>query len=191
MASSKISAEIAAPPDVVYEFVSDPVRLPEWDVTYSEATALRRDIGEEPAFEARRALINRGMHLVCRVVRAEPGAVFAFACDGGDGETVHETFELSAGEGGGTRFSREIEFELPGQDLAVVAQTTFAEAQVERSVEQAFARLSVVLGTGGEAVAPAAEEAETRSEDSGPISGQEQFSAHARPDSVPNPDRPT
>ena len=192
MASTKISAEIAAPPALVFDVVSDPARFPEWDVTYAEATAIRRDLGREPTFVARRDLINREMRLDCRVVRAERETVFAFSCNGGNGETIHETFEFSPGDQGGTRFSREVEFALPGQDLGVVAETTFAEAQVERSVEQAFARLNALLGTGGDRGArPAPDEAETRSEDSGTISGQEEYSAHARPGSVPHPNRPT
>lgn len=192
MASTKISADIAAPPALVFDLVSDPARFPKWDVTYAEATAIRRDLGREPTFEARRDLINREMHLFCRVVRAEPATVFAFVCDGGNGEMIHETFELSPAEKGGTRFGRELDFALPGQDLGVVAETTFAEAQVERSVEQAFARLNALLGASGDTGArPAPDEAETRSEDSGTISGQEEYSAHARPGSVPNPNRPT
>ncbi len=190
MASTKISAEIAATPHVVYDLVTDPTRLPDWDVTYSRASGLD-EVEGEPAFEAERSLVNRGMHLTCRVTRAVRGTLFAFTCTGNAGETIHETFELSAGDGGaGARFSRELEFDLPGQDLGVVAQTTFAEAQVERSVEQAFARLNVLLGASGDAGSrPAEDEAETRSEDSGTISAQETYSAH--PGSPDVPDRPT
>ena len=191
MTHAQLSGEVSAPPEAVYALVADPTRLREWDVSFGEATPIGPGADGEPTFSVERTVANRGMKLACRVVRAEPGRAFAFECRGSAGELVREAFALRPGKDGrGTTVARESEVEYPGQDLGVVAQTTYVEAVNTRSAEQAFARLNLLLGgdTGAAPAAPA-DTTDTRSTDSGPIAAEEQYSAH--PGSPAVPDRPT
>lgn len=148
MAVTQLSAEIMAPPETVYDVVSDPGLFPDWDATYESASRIRPNREGEPAFEARRTLANRGIHLVCHVESALPGRRFAFTCNGDEGEQIQEIFDLApARDGAATTFTRTFTYTLPGRDLGVVDDTTFDEAMNDRSVEQAFARLNTMFGS--------------------------------------------
>lgn len=190
MATSKLSTEITAPPQTVYTLISDPTRLRDWDVTYESATPITLNHQGEPTFRADRTWANRGLHLTCLVTVSTPSRAFAFTCEGDDGEAVRESFVLAPAGATGTTITRELDIELPGHDLGVVAETTFASAWTDRLVEQAFAHLASLVGRVPDRPAAAAgDEAESRSEDSGSISDTERYSAHAGPGDVPQ--RPT
>lgn len=157
MATTKLDADVKAPIRAVYDVISDPTRLHEWDVTYGTATPSPPDAAGEPAFTVDRTLADRGMHLACRVIEARMPTRFAFACSGDSGEIVQERFELApGGDERATKFAREAEFALPGEDLSVVAELTYMRTWLDRSVEQAFAHLAALVGdTGDRATTPA------------------------------------
>ncbi len=179
MTATKITAQIAAAPAAVYDLISDPTRLHEWDVTYGSGD--RPSPGHDGAqtFTIERTIENRGIHLNCVVEAAEPGSRFAFSCRGSAGETVEERFTLRAKDGG-TEVNREQTFRLPGQNLGVITQQTYAEALSQRSVEQAFARLDLAFAGGqgggqGQGVRRPGD-TDTRSEDTGWITSEEDYS---------------
>src|SRR5579884_875948 len=148
MAISQVSAEIMAPPDAVYEIVSDPALLQDWDVTYGPASPVPPDREGEPTFTVQRTFANRTMRFVCHVDSALPDTRFSFSCTGDEGELLQEVFDLApAQNGAATRFTRRLTYELPGKDLGVADETIFAEAMGDRSVEQAFARLNATFTT--------------------------------------------
>jgi uncharacterized protein YndB with AHSA1/START domain len=147
VATTRASAKIVAPVEVVFAAIADPRHLPDWDMTYDSVTPLP---GDPLGFEAQRTLADRNMRLSCRVERADPPAALAFACHGDAGETIHETFTLTPDPGNAaSRFTREEEFALPGADpLAAIPDLTYMQAWLDRSVEQAFAHLNAQLGGG-------------------------------------------
>ena len=190
MTKAKISGAIDAPPDVVYNLVADPARLQEWDTTYEGASPLDRDGEDNPTFMIDRTIANRGIHSSCQVTTADGPSLFAFTCTGSAGEIVQEAFTLTPSQDGGTTMVREAVYELPGQDLGVIATQTFTQATEERSIEQAFARLNRLVGASTSADRPPVpRETDTRSEDTGTISSEEPYTAHARDDQPPS--RPT
>ncbi len=187
MTKAKISGAIDAPQETVYDLIADPARLTEWDMTYETASLLEADRDGAPMFEIDRTIANRGIHLSCRVVAAEPPTRFAFVCTGSAGEIVQESFTLDPSTDGGTTVVREAIYELPGQDLGVVANQTYTEAFEERSIEQAFARLNRLVGSSASTDRPPVpRETDTRSEDTGTISSEEPYTAHARDDQPPS-----
>ncbi len=190
MTKAKMSGAIDAPPDVVYNIIADPARLKEWDVSYEGASPLHPDREGTPTFEIDRTLANRGIHLSCRVISAEVPATFAFTCTGSAGEIVEESFTLDPSGDGGTTVVREAVYELPGQDLGVIANQTYTQATEERSIEQAFARLNRLVGSSASTdQPPVPRETDTRSEDTGTISSSEPYTAHPKDDQPPS--RPT
>jgi len=157
VATARANADLAAPVAAVYAVVANPARLPEWDVTYDAVTPRQAEPGEEPTFEAHRVLADRAMRLVCRVVEEESPNRFAFACGGDAGEQVGEEFLLADGsDGAGTRLTRQADFDFGNVDpLGVVPEQIYLQAWLDRSVEQAFGRLGVLLGAGGGEAGPA------------------------------------
>jgi uncharacterized protein YndB with AHSA1/START domain len=151
MATARASADLPARPATVYAVVADPSRLPAWDPTYDQATAIQAAPGEEPSFTAHRILANREMRLTCRVLQAEPPTHFAFECGGDAGEQVREDFQLApTNDGTGTRLTRESDYALGGVDpIGVVPGLTYAQAWLDRDLEQAFAQLGALVGTAG------------------------------------------
>jgi uncharacterized protein YndB with AHSA1/START domain len=196
MAVAKITGQIDAAPEAVYDLVADPTRLADWDVSYERGTPLHAGEDGSAAFEVRRTIENRGIPLRCTVREAGRGQRFAFTCRGLEGETVEESFRLDA-RNGGTEMTREHTYRLPGQDLGVVSQATYAEALTQRGIEQAFARLNLLFGGGAPDAAQRPGDTDTRSEDTGGISVEEDYSANRSPTAEPQrglppvPDRPT
>lgn len=190
MTKARISGEIEAAPQAVYDILADPVRLKEWDPSYQDASPLHTDREGTPIFEVDRTIANRGVHLACRIVEAEVPSVFAFTCTGSAGEVVEERFTLTADADDRTTMVREAVYELPGQDLGVIADQTYTQALEERSIEQAFTRLNRLVGSSASGDrAGVAGETDTRSEDTGTISFEEPYTAHAKDDQPPS--RPT
>ncbi len=186
MTKAKMSGAIDAPQEIVYDLIADPARLKEWDTTYEAASSLHADREGAPVFEINRTIANRGIHLSCRVIAAEPPSHFAFTCTGSAGEIVEESFSLEPSPDGGTTVVREAVYELPGQDLGVIANQTYTQATEERSIEQAFARLNRLMGSAASTDrSPVPGETDTRSEDTGTISSEEPYTAHAKDDQPP------
>ncbi len=183
MTKAKISGAVDAPQEIVYDLIADPARLKEWDTSYEAASPLEADRDGAPTFEIDRTIANRGIHLSCRVIAAEVPSLFAFTCTGSAGEIVQESFILDPSSDGGTTLVREAIYELPGQDLGVIANQTYTQATEERSIEQSFARLNRLLGSSASTDRPSVpRETDTRSEDTGTISSEEPYTAHAKDD---------
>jgi hypothetical protein len=151
VATARTSADISATPEAISAVIADPLRLPAWEVSYIETSPLSTEPGEEPHFTTKRLLANREMRLVCRVEHAEPPTRFAFVCDGDAGEHVRQEIALRPSRDGfGTSVTLQSEFELghtePAADpLSVVPELTYTQAWLDRSVEQALARLGALV----------------------------------------------
>lgn len=184
MTRAQVSADIGAPTDVVWSLVGDPRRWPEWDVTFSLPESPGRDgAGSAATVSLTKTEADRTMHLTCQVEsRPEAGEVI-LRCTGGNGERLDETVTVSAGDHGGSSVTRQTDYRLLGQNLGIVSDTTYAEASVQRSLEQAFARLALLVNAGQDADSPPSSEGDTdtRSEDTGTISAEESYSSGLGP----------
>lgn len=179
MTHSRLSAEIEAQPEAVWELIGNIRRWPDWDVTYQSGSRDGPDTPDDNVYPMEHQVANRRMIIDFRVTAIEPGSLLAAEGQGGEGERVAERFELAENASGGTTLTRETTYTLPGQTLGVASSTTYAEASVQRWAEQAFARLASVLGDAAEAdPAQRPGDVDTRSTDSGPISAEEPYSAN-------------
>ena len=107
---------------------------------------------------------------------------------------------MTDGENGGSSVTRQTEYRFPGQNLGIVAETSYAEASLQRSPERTFAPLAVLV-RGEPSSEPTREtpgDTGARSEDLGTISAGESSSSHLglgqSPPQRPEedaPDRPT
>ncbi|MBA2754432.1 MAG: SRPBCC family protein [Chloroflexia bacterium] len=201
MTRAQVSADIAAPMDAVWSLVGDPRRWPEWDVTYSVPEPPRHDgAGPGRTIGLTKTEADRTMHLTCEVESRPEAGELTLRCTGGNGERLDESFTVTAGKQGGSSVTRQTEYRLLGQNLGIVSDTTYAEASVQRSLEQAFARLALLVDADQDSSTPPDShgDTDTRSEDTGTISAEESYSSGLGPDqSLPQrpeehaPARPT
>lgn len=112
MTTVKLDIQIAAPPRVVYDFVTRPARWHEWHPA---------SLGAEPhAMESLRSgtkfeedIRSSGFkrHLRWQVLDSRPGERWEASAVMGDGSTVHLLYEFSA-SGSGTRFARTLNYQI-------------------------------------------------------------------------------
>ncbi|HEV2108565.1 MAG TPA: SRPBCC family protein [Thermomicrobiales bacterium] len=179
MTHARVSAEFQASPEAVWKLIGNPVRWPEWDVTYQAPTDRNVEEPGRDGFTLLHTVGNRTMLISFDISSLEPGRSFAAEGRGGEGEQIEERFTIDAGGTNATTVTREIVYTLPGQDLGVIAATTYIEATVQRSAEQALARLAHVLGDASKEHATLEPgDVDTRSTDSGPISPEEPYSSN-------------
>jgi len=107
--------DIDAPPDRVYEVVTDPNRLGDW-VTIQEELEQAPDGDLEPGSELRQRVKVAGtrFHLSWKVVEANRSTRVVWEGRGPMGSRAKAVYELSQDGNGGTRFSYLNEFMLPG-----------------------------------------------------------------------------
>lgn len=178
MTHAHVSAELEATPEQIWAMIGNPSRWPEWDVTYQPVSVADRRPPGGGGFVLRHTVANRAMDVSFVLTSVQPNRFLVAEGQGGEGERVEERFSIDSTEKV-TKVTREIAYTLPGQDLGVVATTTYAEATVQRSAEQAFARLAQVLGNASREDADVQPgELDPRSTDSGPISPEEPYSSN-------------
>ena len=179
MTHSRLSTELDASPEAVWELVGNIRRWPDWDVTYQPVDLDELDADSSNVYVLEHHLGNRSMRIDFQTTSVRAPELLEVTGSGGAGEQVEERFELEPGKNGGTTLTRETSYTLPGQTLGVAATTTYAEASVQRWAEQAFARLGHLLGDAAKAHATRRPgDVDTRSTDSGPISAEEDYSAN-------------
>jgi hypothetical protein len=179
MTHARVSAELEANTDQIWTLIGNPMRWPEWDITYQRVPEADKLPSRGDGFVLQHTVANRAMNVSFVLTSLEPNRSLVAEGHGGEGERIEERFTLDPTDGKLTKVTRETVYTLPGQTLGVVATATYAEATVQRSLEQAFARLAHVLGTATEEhadVQPGG--VDPRSTDSGPISPEEPYSSN-------------
>lgn len=104
--------EIAAPPERVYDYVTRPLRWKEWHPSSLDV----QEAGDESLVAGRRfaedvSAAGRRRHLHWMVEESHPGRRWRASAYMDDGSTVRLTYEFEPA-GGGTRFTRTLEYVL-------------------------------------------------------------------------------
>ncbi|HEX4937362.1 MAG TPA: SRPBCC family protein [Candidatus Kapabacteria bacterium] len=107
-----LTADIAATPHQVYDYVTRPVRWKEWHPASQGVS----DVDDESLVAGRRfeedvLSAGRRRHLTWLVEESRPGQRWRASAYMADGSTVRLTYEMVAGSNG-TRFTRTLEYTL-------------------------------------------------------------------------------
>lgn len=107
-----LTADIAATPQHVYDYVTRPVRWKEWHPASQGVS----DVDDESLVAGRRfeedvLSAGRQRHLTWLVEESRPGQRWRASAYMADGSTVRLTYEMAA-SGAGTRFTRTLEYTL-------------------------------------------------------------------------------
>ena len=137
MASVQTSIDIAAPVQRVWDLVTDLDRLGDW-------VSIHRDFPEPPPAEVKEGTSFRQTLAVAgtpfavewTAVEVDGPQRLSWEGTGPAGATARTTYSLSV-ENGGTRFSYENEFKLPGGEVgeaAIRVISGYAEGEAEASL---------------------------------------------------------
>jgi uncharacterized protein YndB with AHSA1/START domain len=143
MASVQTSIDIDAPPQRVWDVVTDLERLGEW-------VSIHRDFPEDPPAEVNKdtsfhqtlAVAGTPFSVEWTATEVDSPQKLSWKGTGPAGTSARTTYSLAA-ENGGTRFSYENEFELPGGQVGEAAAGVVA-GQAEREANDSLARLKAI-----------------------------------------------
>ncbi len=129
------SIEIRAPAQCVFDVISTPERLPQWNEAVVEAhRAWPGAIGPGSRAQMQGKLLGQVIASETEVVGYEPNQLFA--TNAVRGPKLNTTFRLAPLEPAGTRLNVELRGELPGGSLANLVAEPMLRAQLTRSLEQ-------------------------------------------------------
>jgi hypothetical protein len=129
------SIEIQAPARCVFELISTPERLPQWNEAVVEAhRASPGAIGPGSRAQMQGKVLGQLIASETEVVGYEPHQLFA--TNAVRGPKLNTTFRLAPLEPAGTRLNVELRGELPGGSLANLVAEPMLRAQLTRSLEQ-------------------------------------------------------
>lgn len=142
--------EIEAPPERVWEILTDPERLPEYNATIievSDATGRLDQVGS--TYRGVAKVYGRRIEGVWEVTEVIPmrRIVQRGSAPGGGAATVSGTLEPT--DRGTTRAAVEIDYELPAGFLGELANKLFIERSVERDVRHTNENLKALAEGGG------------------------------------------
>jgi carbon monoxide dehydrogenase subunit G len=107
--------EILAPPDAVYDIVSDPTCLGDWVTIQEELEeAPKGDLEAGSTLRQRMKVAGTRFHLSWTVVEADRPTRIVWEGRGPMGSKAKAIYELSGNGDGGTRFSYMNDYGLPG-----------------------------------------------------------------------------
>lgn len=121
MAEVREKIEIDAPPEAVWDLAMDPDRLGDWVSAHSSASDVpAEDLGEGDSFKQVLCLGGQPVNVHWTLTKAERPGLAEWDADGpkGSGAKVRYVF---AEANGGTRFTYENEFDLPGGPVKLIA----------------------------------------------------------------------
>ncbi len=122
MAKLERTIEIDAPPERVYDVLTDPTCLGDW-VTIQEELVSAPDapLEEGDCVVQRMKVVGRRFEVSWDVEVAERPKKVRWSGDGPMGSTARATYELSSNGNGGTKFSYTNEYDLPGGPIGKMA----------------------------------------------------------------------
>ncbi len=129
MAKLERTIEIDAPPEAVYDVLTDPKCLGEW-VTIQEELV---DAPEPPLEEGdcivqRMKVVGKRFEVSWDVEVADRPAKVRWSGNGPMGSVARATYELESNGNGGTRFSYTNEYDVPGGPVGKVAGRALVSA---------------------------------------------------------------
>lgn len=153
--TAQSSIDIAAPPELVYEIVSDVENLPKWAAETTKCKWLGEATG--PAVGAKFRGVNKHKGRIwamsCKVTEAEPGRTFAFDVGLAGVKTAHWRYDIEPADGGCrvTESTRRISPRVPTiafnrAMLGIKDRDEHNQHNIERTLEQlkAFAEKQAV-----------------------------------------------
>ena len=144
MATFTTQAEIAAPPEGVFEIISDPGRSGEWQTTHTGwAGEAPSEMVEGGSFTQKVTLMGMPGEVAWTVKRLEAPSALELEGTGPMGVTMRSAFSLESVDGGSSRLT--VEGELGGGMLDGPMGETVA-AQSKTAMEQSVERLKGLVG---------------------------------------------
>ncbi|MBV8298851.1 MAG: SRPBCC family protein [Candidatus Eremiobacteraeota bacterium] len=144
---TRISSEatIRRSADEVFDYVTTPANWPQWHPSSIRVTGdagHSQDVGERCTEE----FVVAGQHGVCEwvVLRRDAPSSWVIEARPEAGGRATITYALTPDGGGGTRFTRTLEYEMPNALLAVL-DALVIRRRIERESAQAVANLRAVL----------------------------------------------
>jgi len=146
MSTVKVSIEIHAPREAVFDTMLDPARLQDW-VTIHRKVDEADDGTPREGFHMKQTLVLRGAPFKVRWTLTECDRPRAATWEGrGPGGSYARTaYVLSDGDGGGTHFEYENEYEAPGGIFGAVASRALVGGASEREAKRSLERLKALL----------------------------------------------
>ena len=132
--------EIMAPPDAVYDVLSDPSCLGEWVTIQEELEeAPEGDLKAGSRLRQRMRVAGTRFHLSWTVIEADRPSRIVWEGKGPMGSTAKAIYELSGNGDGGTKFSYMNDYGLPGGPagkLAARAVRGASRREADRTLER-------------------------------------------------------
>ena len=136
---------IATPPQRVWEAVMDPTVLGEWVSAHdSVEDAEPGPVAKGDSFGQRLRLAGKGFDVRWHVVEADAPKLARWEGEGPAGSSAEVVYRLTE-EDGGTRFSYENTFALPGGALGKVAGGLLSAAPGKREARKSLEALRSLL----------------------------------------------
>jgi uncharacterized protein YndB with AHSA1/START domain len=129
------SQDIRAPAALVFNLISTPERLPEWNTSVASA---RRAAPDQPVGHGSRAimsgrLLGQALESETEVVEFEPPRMFATRAV--RGPRLHTLFRLDS-TASGTRIGIEVSGEVPGGRLGAIVAEGFLRSELTASLDR-------------------------------------------------------
>ena len=136
MARLERTIEIDAPPEQVYDVLTDPKCLGEW-VTIQEELVSAPDapLEEGDCVVQRMKVVGKRFEVSWDVEVADRPNMVRWSGDGPMGSKARATYELSANGNGGTTFSYLNEYDVPGGPIGKVAGRALVSASGKEADE--------------------------------------------------------
>jgi carbon monoxide dehydrogenase subunit G len=146
MSLVKVSIDIDAPPDEVYDFVMNPEHFDEW-VTIHRKLNHADDGPPREGYQLQQTLHLRGANFKVRwtLTECHRPRHATFEGRGPARSYARTSYSLSERNGGGTRFDYENEFKAPGGPLGAVASRALIGGLPEREANATLRRLKALL----------------------------------------------
>jgi carbon monoxide dehydrogenase subunit G len=129
MAKLERTIDIEAPPEEVYDILTDPERLGEW-VTIQEELVEAPDLPLEKGdrIVQRMKVVGKSFEVAWDVEVADRPTKVQWSGKGPMGAVARATYELDPNGNGGTRFSYTNEYDVPGGPIGKVAGRALVSA---------------------------------------------------------------
>lgn len=143
MANVQTSIDIDAPPQRVWDVVTDLERMGEWVSIHRDfPQSPPAEVSQDTSFHQTLAVAGTPFAVEWTAVEVDSPNRLSWEGTGPAGTTARTSYSLAA-ENGGTRFEYENEFKLPGGELGEAAGGVVA-GHAEREANDSLARLKAL-----------------------------------------------